>query len=264
MPKRLSRLTYLLPSLFLAAALPGCVTTGADTAATPESAPESVTPAPAPEEEALADALVVVEPPGFCEQLLENLNAARPLLEGLDDALSGHSARMENLLAELEKPAPEPSPIECPDDPDSQLGTMEVIGTIEWIYMNPPGDHYQARVDSGAETSSLSAREISEFERDGDDWVRFTFEHEAAEKSVEIEQPILRTIIVRQPGLEEEDRRVVVELDIRLGDRLQRTEFALTDRSRMTYPVLLGRAFLRDLYVIDVARTYTLPRYEAP
>ncbi|MDH3441120.1 MAG: RimK/LysX family protein, partial [Gammaproteobacteria bacterium] len=50
--------------------------------------------------------------------------------------------------------------------------------------------------------------------------------------------------------------------DIRLGDQLQTTEFTLTDRGRMTYPVLLGRAFLMDLYVIDVSRSYTHERYK--
>ena len=103
--------------------------------------------------------------------------------------------------------------------------------------MEPPGRHFRARVDSGAETSSLSAKDVVEFERDGDDWVRFTFEHDSSDP---------------------------VEMDIHLGDRLQRTEFTLTDRSRMTYPVLLGRAFLIDLYVVDVARSYIHPRYEAP
>ena len=58
-------------------------------------------------------------------------------------------------------------------------------------------------------------------------------------------------------------RRFVVELDIRLGQKLQTTEFTLTDRSNMTYPVLLGRAFLMDLYVVDVSRSYTHKRYDA-
>lgn len=232
-----------------------------ETTVAPEPEPA---PAPTVPEPAVIDALALAEPPGYCEQLLERLDETRPLLEGLDGALSGHATRMEELMAELAQPEAPPRPVECPENPDSILGSKEVIGTIEWLYMNPPADHYQARIDSGAETSSLSARDIVEFERDGDDWVRFTFEHEAAEKSVEIEQPIVRSIIIRQPGREGTERRVVIELDIRLGERLQRTEFALTDRSQMTYPVLLGRTFLRDLYVIDVARSYVHPRYQLP
>ena len=246
----------------LAALLAGCV---ASPSVVSDSPSDEALPAPLDEPSSpLLDALVVTEPPGYCEQLLENLESARPLLEGLDATLAGHTARMAALVDELDRPAPEASPMDCPELPDVSLSSKEIIGTIEWIYMTPPGAHYEARVDSGAETSSLSARDVTEFERDGDDWVRFSFEHEATDQSVAIEQPIVRTIVVRQPGMGEAERRVVVELDIRLGDRLQRTEFALTDRSRMSYPVLLGRAFIRDLYVIDVARSYLHPRYEAP
>ena len=130
--------------------------------------------------------------------------------------------------------------------------------------MDPPGRHYRARIDSGTETSSLSARDVVEFERDGDDWVRFVFEHDGSEaEPVEMELPIERTVLIRQPSMEELERRVVVELDIRLGQRLQRTEFTLVDRSRMTYPVQIGRAFLMDLYLVDVSRSYTHPRYRA-
>ena len=144
------------------------------------------------------------------------------------------------------------------------LGDKDIIGGLEWIYMDPPRQHFRARVDSGAETSSLSARDIVEFERDGEDWVRFVFEHDNANDSIELELPIVREALIRQASSDGLDRRFVVEIDVRLGDRLQRTEFTLTDRRRMTYPVLLGRAFLMDLYVIDVSRSYTHPRYAGP
>ncbi|MDX1480189.1 MAG: ATP-dependent zinc protease [Woeseiaceae bacterium] len=259
------RPAVLLP---VVAFLAGCVAQPAvenDGSATDETLVEEPAVVLPPEPEpTVEEAVAVAAPPGYCEQLIEQLESTRPLLEGLDGSLANHAERMESLAAELARPAEPPRPMDCPQDPDSVLGNKELIGSIEWIYMNPPGEHYRARIDSGAETSSLSATKITEFERDGDDWVRFTFNHEAAETSVEIEQPILRTVLVRQPGVSETDRRVVIELDIRLGERLQRTEFALTDRSRMTYPVLLGRAFLLDLYVIDVARSYTHPRFEAP
>ncbi len=248
--------------LCFTAVLAGCVAP-APVASVP--GPDEVLPDPvAAPTSPLLDALVVTEPPGYCEQLLENLESARPILEGLDTTLAGHTQRMAALVDELKQPIPAANPVDCPELPNVDLGSKDVIGTIEWIYMNPPGAHYEARVDSGAETSSLSARDVTEFERDGDDWVRFSFEHEATDQSVAIEQPIVRTIVVRQPGMGEAERRVVIELDIRLGERLQRTEFALTDRSRMSYPVLLGRAFIRDLYVIDVARSYLHPQYEAP
>jgi hypothetical protein len=202
--------------------------------------------------------------PGACEVLLARLEETQPLLSNLDESLAGQAERIEQAVARLNKPVPPPKIQECPTVNVGVLGRKEIIGSIEWLYMDPPGHHYRARVDSGAETSSLSANDVVEFERDGDDWVRFTFDHDGTDEPVDFELPIKRTVLIRQASSEEADRRVVIELDIRLGDQLQTTEFTLTDRGRMTYPVLLGRAFLMDLYVIDVSRSYTHERYQTP
>ena len=185
------------------------------------------------------------------------------MLSSLDESLVGQAERIERAVDRLNRPTPTPQIQECPTISIGTLGSKEIIGSIEWLYMDPPGRHYRARIDSGAETSSLSASEVVEFERDGDDWVRYTFQHDSADDAVDFELPIKRTVLIRQASSAEPDRRVVIELDIRLGDQLQTTEFTLTDRSRMTYPVLLGRAFLLDLYVVDVSRSYTHERYEA-
>ena len=201
--------------------------------------------------------------PAFCEVLLQSLSETRPMLENLDETLASHTERFEAALADLNQPAPEaPAPV-CPPNVGGALGDKEIIGAMEWLYMDPPGRHFQARVDSGTETSSLSASDIVEFERDGEDWIRFSFAHDSAGEAVEFELPIKRTVLVRRVSLDEPVRRFVVELDVRLGDQLQTTEFMLTDRSNMTYPVSLGRAFLLDLYVIDVSRSYTHERYDA-
>jgi hypothetical protein len=224
----------------------------------PEPEPAGATPVevaiPEPEPDPL---------PGACELLLQSLEETRPLLDGLDESFAEKTERIEAAIADLNQPAPEPPSPVCPPSGNSNLGGKEIIGAIEWLYMDPPGQHFRARVDSGAETSSLSASDVVEFERDGDDWVRFTFTHDNTDESVDFELPIKRTVLIRQPGVDEPERRFVIELDIRLGDQLQTTEFTLTDRSNMTYPVLLGRAFLMDLYVVDVSQSYTHQRYDA-
>ena len=199
--------------------------------------------------------------PGACEILLSRLEETEPLLASLDESLNEQAERIEQAVARINRPVPQPKIQECPTVNVGVLGKKEIIGAIEWLYMNPPGRHYRARVDSGAETSSLTANDLVEFERDGDEWVRFTFDHDGTDEAVNFELPIKRTVLIRQASSAEADRRVVVELDIRLGDQLQTTEFTLTDRSRMTYPILLGRAFLMDLYVVDVSRSYTHERY---
>ena len=79
---------------------------------------------------------------------------------------------------------------------------------------------------------------------------------------------LARHVRVRQASAEDFDRRPVVRLSVRFGylkkssDFVQSesTEFTLTDRSRMTYPLLLGRDFLKDIAVVDVARKYIQPK----
>ena len=240
--------------------LAGCAVKAPDTIV-PEP-PEAVVAAPV---EVVPEPEVVEDPvPNACEILLTRLEETQPLLNSLDESLVGQAERIERAVARIIRPPVAPQIQDCPAVSVGVLGSKDIIGSLEWLYMDPPGRHYRARVDSGAETSSLSASNVVEFERDGDDWVRFTFQHDSADESIGFELPIKRTVLIRQASVETLDRRVVVELDIRLGDELQTTEFTLTDRSRMTYPVLLDRAFLMDLYVVDISRSYTHKRYEAP
>lgn len=243
------------------AGLAGCAV---NSAGSDETVPPPAELPPAEETVAVVEVPLPVEDPvpGECEVLLQSLEAIRPLLDNLDESLLAQADRIDAAVAELNRPVPETPALVCPPNMNGALGGKEIIGALEWLYMDPPGRHFRARVDSGADTSSLSASDVVEFERDGDDWVRFTFEHDSAEESVEFELPIKRTVLIRQVSSDTPDRRFVIELDIRLGDQLQTTEFTLTNRSRMTYPILLGRAFLMDLYVVDVSRSYTHDRYD--
>ncbi len=219
-----------------------------------------------------------VAPPSFpsnaetaqslCGQLLESLELAHPLLDSLEGNLERHADQINATVKKLARPAEVPTP-QCPEPQPSAQDEKEVIGSLEWIFMEPPGSHFRARVDSGAETSSLSASQIMEFERDGKDWVRFTFQHDNPDETsetetIELELPIVRTVLIRQAGVTKPERRVSVEMTVRLGEQLQTTEFTLADRSKMTYPVLLGRAFLLDLYLVDVARSYVHGKYQSP
>jgi len=191
---------------------------------------------------------------------------------GLDDArnqLSQQAAAFEKLSSEVQAlTAANPSfaNSDCPavaGDAADKLDGRVLVGSTEWIYISPPGHHYKARVDSGAATSSLSAVNIERFERNGDKWVRFDLKHDDEAEPIRVEAPLSRHVRIRQASSDEADRRPVVMLTVNLGNNLQiDTEFSLTDRSQMTYPILLGRSFLRDVTLIDVGRQYVQPKFE--
>jgi len=133
-----------------------------------------------------------------------------------------------------------------------------VIGSEELVLLNDLKEKYKARIDTGATTSSLNATNIVEFERDGKKWVRFNFSQAVNNEAQIIEAKIARTILIRQANNSEATRRPIIELPVQLGDIKTLTEFTLADRSHMTFPVLLGRTFLKDIVMVDVARTYML------
>ncbi|MFN2408686.1 MAG: ATP-dependent zinc protease [Halomonas sp.] len=151
---------------------------------------------------------------------------------------------------------------------DDLLENKTLLGRNEWVGLPSIGTYLQAQVDSGANTSSLSAREITPFERDGEDWVRFKMalnDEDVAVDSVRdewVEAPLERNVrIVQASG---EELRPVISLLLTLGPLSENVEFTLTDRSHLDYPVLLGRRFLLDIAVIDVADSYRFDRPEFP
>ncbi|MGY3884003.1 ATP-dependent zinc protease family protein [Aeromonas aquatica] len=135
-----------------------------------------------------------------------------------------------------------------------------LVGEAEWIWVDAANDAFQARVDTGATTSSISAQEITIFERNGKNWVRFFLSHQEMDDKIQIEAPLVRHVRVRQASADDLDRRPVVRLTVRIGDMTEKAEFTLKDRSDMTFPVLLGREFLKDIAVVDVAREYIQPK----
>lgn len=171
-------------------------------------------------------------------------------------------------VQQLEARGEEPVIIREECQVDETLTNKTLLGRSEWVGLPSIGTYLQARVDSGANTSSLSAAEITRFERDGENWVRFKLalnEDDVAVDAVRgewIEAPIVRRVRILQASGEES--RPVISLLMTLGPIRENVEFTLNDRSHLDYPVLLGRRFLLDIALIDVADTYLHERPEFP
>jgi hypothetical protein len=135
-----------------------------------------------------------------------------------------------------------------------------ILGRAEWVWFDVLGRSVQARVDDKARSSSIHTDELQLFERDGEQWVRFSLARSAAsdEKSGSFyEAPLLRKVRIRPAGVEEAESRPVVRLRIKVGDLIDSTEFTLVNRDTANFPVALGRSFLRDIAVVDEKRQYT-------
>lgn len=158
---------------------------------------------------------------------------------------------------------------------ESQIDERVIYGWIEWVSLEPSLITAKAKLDTGAKTSSLHAKNIEWFEKDGKDWVRFQFSPNTKLSSkrmlegktknfVTIEAPVYRSTLIKQHKRASAERPVILQ-KFKLDDREYEAQFTLTDRSRFIYPVLLGRRFLEHAAIVDPGHTYlrTQPPTEA-
>ncbi|WP_438971117.1 retropepsin-like aspartic peptidase RloA3 [Methylophaga sp.] len=133
-------------------------------------------------------------------------------------------------------------------------------GWIEKIKVQPWGVVAKAKLDTGALTSSMHAEDIERFEREGEEWVRFTVAlgDEENDKRINqrIERPLLRNFRVRGAG--GTDKRSVVLMKVCIGDTIYEEQFSLRNRENMLYPILLGRRTIQHLGPVDVTRNFQI------
>ncbi len=159
-----------------------------------------------------------------------------------------------------QKPKPDPKPPVVVDAKKTADGRL-ILGEQEWVYVTGLKENFRARIDTGATTSSVSAVDVIQFERDGQDWVKFKIAHDDV-TSKEFALPVERWVDIRQSSAEGKQRRAVVVAWIQIGDVKEKTEFTLTDRSHLKFPVLLGRSFFKDIALVDVSRKYIQPKHK--
>ncbi|MDH1261435.1 MULTISPECIES: ATP-dependent zinc protease family protein [unclassified Pseudomonas] len=138
-----------------------------------------------------------------------------------------------------------------------------IYGLNEYVRLNTLDLEVAAKLDTGAKTASLSARDIQRFKRDGETWVRFYLAIDDAHAHP-IERPLARiSKIKRRAGDYDPDEektytaRPVIEMDICMGRALRRIEVNLTDRSAFQYPLLIGsEALKRFSALVDPSLKY--------
>ena len=133
------------------------------------------------------------------------------------------------------------------------LDSKIIIGATEMVRITPPKVTLKARIDTGATTTSIDARNITPFERDSKKWVKFSVFD--GKKEYKVERPIARTIMIKRHGTEAQER-FVIKMRVSVGDTTQLIDVSLTDRSDYEYPILIGRNFLTDYFIVDVASSY--------
>ncbi|KPC26985.1 Uncharacterized protein ABJ99_3746 [Pseudomonas syringae pv. cilantro] len=126
-----------------------------------------------------------------------------------------------------------------------------VYGLNEYARLIDIDVEVPAKLDTGAKTASLSARDIKPFKRNGERWVRFYLAIDS--KHIHpIERPLARVSKIkrRADDLDPDDKnthssRPVISLAVCMGEVLRTIEVNLTDRSAFQYPLLIGSEALK-------------------
>lgn len=133
---------------------------------------------------------------------------------------------------------------------------MRVIGAVEPIYILPMKSPFYARIDTGAETSSLDVQNLVYFERDGEKWVSFDVVNRGSGEKHHFEKKSKKRIAVRR--INEYEHRKTVEMDVKFGGETFKAQFSLADRSDFDYQALVGRNILMGRAIVDVSVSKTL------
>jgi len=147
-----------------------------------------------------------------------------------------------------------PTQAQCPISP---LGDKFLLGAVEYVYIEEIKATFKTRIDTGAESSSLDAHNIVLFERDSKQWVRFDVSIDSTKAPARtFESKVAGFVRIKQEADGKSDRRPVILAHLQIGDYKAETELNLVNRSHLEFPLLLGRKFMQDIAVVDVAQTY--------
>lgn len=129
-----------------------------------------------------------------------------------------------------------------------------ILGWVEEVTILDTGLVLPAKIDTGADNSSIHASAISYVTHDGNPWVRFTLRDRAGAEVV-MERPLIRLgQIKRKEGGYLE--RPVVSLGLCVAGQRVTAEVNLADRKHFTYPMLVGRSLMVRRFVVDPNRMY--------
>jgi hypothetical protein len=133
-------------------------------------------------------------------------------------------------------------------------GSLRVIGRRDRIDLPGLGfRNLKAKVDTGAYGSSIHCSRIELVSREGKMQLSFVLldpEHPLYKDEVHWVKEFREKKVKSSSGLSE--LRYIISTPVVIFGKRITTDFSLTDRSDMKYPVLLGRKFLRKRFVVDV------------
>lgn len=150
------------------------------------------------------------------------------------------------------------------DRTDEESGAL-IIGWREWVSLPQLGlPAVKAKIDTGARTSAIHARDIRRVKRDGVDWVEFVVQPIQRDTTIErvCAAPLLDIRRVTDSGGHADDR-FFIETELQLGPVSRSIEITLSQRDDMLFRMLLGRTAMVPDVIVNPSLSFTLGRSAA-
>ncbi len=135
---------------------------------------------------------------------------------------------------------------------------LKTIGSEEWCAFNELNiPAINARIDSGAKTSSIQADEIKVVKKNDEKWVRFIVYPIQGSHDVKVKckaKLVSKRSIKSSQGISE--KRYIIKSPVTLGEDTFEIELSLAKRKSMEFRMLLGREAMNGRYLINPAETH--------
>lgn len=137
-----------------------------------------------------------------------------------------------------------------------------IVGWREWLALPDLGiQAIKAKVDTGARTSALHTLALEPFEKGGLLKVKFGIHPLQRRKDIQLNcvaDVVDRRRVTSSAG--QSEMRYVIRTSVALGKIRWPIELTLTDRRSMRFRMLLGRAAISGLLLVDPAKSYQTGR----
>ena len=138
----------------------------------------------------------------------------------------------------------------------SSQADKQIIRRLERVTITGYDIFMTARIDTGAENSSLHTTNYIVTQRGKQKWVKFDLSNGKGRVFI-ISKPIKRFVKIKRKEAKTL-QRPAVEMDICLGSVMKRVEVNLVNRSNFDYQLLIGRTCLSKDFIVDVDKVNTL------
>jgi len=137
----------------------------------------------------------------------------------------------------------------------AQNTPLVTIGWIEPVRILPEKFDIQAKIDTGADNSSLDVTRWEVFKKDNKEWVRFEAINNQND-TITLERPLQGHSRIKEKSTGSV-KRPYINLWLCLGERPVLAKVNLSYRKKFKYRMLIGRNILKGNFLVNSATTFT-------